>query len=63
MTQKAYDNMLKSDPNFVPLTKVMDDEDFGYLSTLRASSLVNLNGPVREIGNSVREVANPLAEM
>lgn len=63
MSQEQFDKFVKSDPNFVPLTKVMDDTDFSFNSIVNANSLVNIKTPIKKIGTSMREVANPFMEM
>jgi len=57
--------MLAKDPNFVPLEKIMDDEDCGLVSIKRASGLVNTQSPLYKMSSkgSVREVKNPLMVM
>lgn len=63
INQKQYEAMLEKDPNFVPLEKIMDDEDCGLISMQRASGLVDTKTPLKKITGSVREVKNPLMVM
>jgi len=63
LTEQKFQEFCKVDPNFVPLAKVMDDADFNIDSIMAAHSLVNVKSPIKKIGTSMREVANPFLEM
>ncbi len=63
MSEDRFNKFVESDPNFVPLSKVMDDTDFSFNAIVNANSLVNINTPIKKIGTSMREVANPFMEM
>jgi hypothetical protein len=63
MDEKTFQKFCDVDPNFVPLTKVMDDADMGFSSIINAHNLVNLKSPIKKIGTSMLEVANPFLEM
>ena len=63
MTEDEFQTLIKRDPNFVPLSKVMDDADFGFNSIQAARSLVNVKSPIKKIGTSFRKVKSPFLEM
>lgn len=63
ISQEEFDALVKRDPNFVPLAKIMDDPDFGFGSIQAARSIVNVKTPIKRIGTSFRKIKNPFLEM
>ena len=62
-TEEEFQKLIEVDPNFVPLSKVMDDADMGFNSIQVARSVVNVKTPLKRIGTSLRKVKNPFLEM
>lgn len=62
-TEEEFQKLIEVDPNFVPLSKVMDDADMGFNSIQAARSIVNVKTPLKRIGTSFRKVKNPFLEM
>ena len=62
-TEEEFQKLIEVDPNFIPLTKVMDDADMGFNSIQAARSIVNVKTPLKRIGTSFRKVKNPFLEM
>jgi len=63
ITEKQYDKFIQNDPNFIPLSKNMDELE-GYVDGFRDSkTMINVQHPMHKIGTSMGEVANPFLEM
>jgi len=63
ITEEQYDKFLKVDPNFIPLSKNMEELE-GFVDGFKDSkTMINIPMPIHKIGTSMREVKNPFLEM
>ena len=63
ITEEQYDKFLKVDPNFIPLSKNMEELE-GFVDGFKDSkTMINIPIPIHKIGTSMREVKNPFLEM